>query len=39
MNCECVSWNAKQCIEIRYNIDPDLNDEECQCTCHDGELQ
>jgi len=37
-NCACVSDNAHDCIERRYNTDiaeEDDGNEYCQCPCHD----
>jgi hypothetical protein len=34
--CACVSWDAHECAQIRYGIDPDDYDldDQCECACH-----
>jgi len=34
-SCACVSFDAKECFEMRHHLDSEDNDEACCCGCHD----
>ncbi len=35
MNCACVHHDARMCYRIRYHVRWDVDDEVCECPCHE----